>query len=254
MVRRRQVILRLPDPSTMVADITVHESAIDQVKVGQSAKIKVDAFPDKQLTGKVSKVGIMPDSQNRWLNPDLKVYATQVSIHGTHPRLKPGMNVRVTILAGEVKDMLRAPVQAVFVREGIRVCYVRTDDGIRIQHVGTGRSSKEFVQIASGLNEGDRILLQEPADLPEAVKEEFSEVATRIKQEKERKAAQERADREAADRTKTAAGAKRPHKEKTTGPLVSAGTVPKDRKNVSREERRAGRKRRRAQKAKLPAR
>ena len=59
----------------MALNVKVHESYIKKVSRGLKARIQVDAFPEEKLTGEVIKVGVLPDSQNRYMSPDLKVYA-----------------------------------------------------------------------------------------------------------------------------------------------------------------------------------
>src|SRR5690606_25942308 len=79
-VRERQAIITIPDTTKMAVLVNIHESDIKQVKVGQKAKVTVEAFANQRLTGEVSKVSVLPDSENRWRNPDIKVYETTVKI------------------------------------------------------------------------------------------------------------------------------------------------------------------------------
>ena len=82
-VHERQAIITIPDMTRMTVNVKIHESYITKVRKGQKAHIIVDAFPDKVLTWEVTKVGVLPDSQNRWMNPDLKVSLTSITIDGT---------------------------------------------------------------------------------------------------------------------------------------------------------------------------
>src|ERR1017187_4589010 len=123
-VRERQSIITIPDMTKMSVRVKIHESYIKKVKKGQRARITVDAFPDTVLEGEVSKVGVLPDSQNRWMNPDMKVYLTTITINGTNDWLKPGMSAKVEILANCLSNVVYVPVQAVSPSEGKQVCYV----------------------------------------------------------------------------------------------------------------------------------
>jgi RND family efflux transporter MFP subunit len=159
-VRERQSIITIPDMNKMSVKVRIHESYIKKIKKGQSAQITVDAFADKLLKGEVSKVGVLPDSQNMWGNPDLKVYLTTVDIAGTHDWLKPGMSAKVEILVNQLTNVVHVPVQAVVPEEGKQVCYV--DRGLKPERreVEIGESSDEFVEIKNGLKEGDKVLLR----------------------------------------------------------------------------------------------
>ncbi|MES2568775.1 MAG: HlyD family secretion protein, partial [Verrucomicrobiota bacterium] len=89
-VRERQSIITIPDMTTMSVRVKIHESYIKKIKKGQKARVTVDAFADKLLEAEVTKVGVIPDSQNRYLSPDLKVYLTTLTIKGTQDWVKPG--------------------------------------------------------------------------------------------------------------------------------------------------------------------
>ena len=153
-VFERQRIISLPNTAEMIAEIAVHESSVDMVRVGQQAKIVVDPFPDQAFSGQVLKVAQLPDPRRGFFNPDLKVYTTQVSIEGNHEFLKPGMSVNVEILVEQLKDIIIVPVQVVANRGGKKVCYVATPKGPAERQVQTGAFNDTFVQIIDGLEVG----------------------------------------------------------------------------------------------------
>jgi len=161
-VYERQKIIELPNLSQMIAEIDVHESAVDKVRPGQRAKIVVDAFPDQSFTGEVLKVAPLPDPQRGFLSPDMKVYKTQVSIEGFHDFLKPGMSTKVEILVEQLEDVLIVPIQVVARRDGKKVCYCLTSKGPEPREVQTGAFNDTFVQIIEGLEVGDEVLLNPP--------------------------------------------------------------------------------------------
>ncbi|MFB0525094.1 MAG: efflux RND transporter periplasmic adaptor subunit, partial [Phycisphaerae bacterium] len=161
-VYERQKIITLPDTSEMIAEIAVHESSVDMVRPGQRANIVIDAFPDKIFQGEVLKIATLPDPRRGFMNPDLKVYTTQVSIEGTHDFLKPGMSAKVGILVEQLRDVLIVPIQVVANRAGRKVCYVATPEGPQEREVQTGAFNDTFVQIIDGLQAGDEVLLNPP--------------------------------------------------------------------------------------------
>ena len=172
-VRERQIIFIIPDPSSMAVKAQVHESVVNRVRVGQKVHVVVDAYPDKVFAGRIAKVGRLPEGQ-RWMSPDLKVYSTTVSIDNPPSDLKPGMSARITILVGEIKDVVAVPVQAVSFRAGQRVCYVANGQRVEARPVTTGQSNDNFIHIIAGLEPGDRVRLDKPdevlVDSPPAMK------------------------------------------------------------------------------------
>ena len=161
-VRERQAIITIPDMTRMSVNVKIHETYIKKILKGQKARITVDAFADKILTGEVTKVGVLPDSQNRWMNPDLKVYAVTIAIEGTHDWVKPGMSTKVEIMVKRLDDVVQVPVQAVSLNEGKQVCFVATGMKPERREVEIGEFTDEFIEVKRGIKEGERVLLRLP--------------------------------------------------------------------------------------------
>ena len=161
-VRERQPILTIPDMRDMAVKVNIHESAVQRVTVGQSVKVFIDAFPDEQLTGVVTRVAVVADSTNSFMNPDLKVYPTTIKIDGTHDWLRPGMSAEVEILVDRLRDVVYVPVQAVSYFEDKRVVYLPGAGRPQRREVEVGAFSESFIEIKSGLREGEEVLLLAP--------------------------------------------------------------------------------------------
>ena len=159
VVSEGQAIISMPDTASMVAEISVHETEVDKVKAGHPATIVMDAFPDRVLQGEVLEVAPLPDQQRGWMNPDLKVYKTLVSIDGTHDFLRSRMSCKVQILVEQLVDAIVVPIQVVSNRGGRKVCYVMTSQNPTERVVRTGVFNDTFVQIVEGLEAGEEVLL-----------------------------------------------------------------------------------------------
>ena len=160
-VFERQEIIQIPNTATMVVRTGVHESIIARVREGLRAEIAVDAIPDRKFRGVVSRVGILPDATNRWMNPNLKVYATFVTIENADTGLfKPGMTAQVRIILDELHNVVMAPIQAVTAEGDVKYCTVLTPSGEQKREVVLGDYDDRFVQIKSGLEPGEVVLLR----------------------------------------------------------------------------------------------
>ena len=188
-VRLRQPIIIIPDMSRMSVAVGIHESQVKRVSIGQPARITADAEPDRTLRGKVAELAVLPDSSNFRHNPNMKVYPARVHIEGNHDFLKPGMNARVEIIINELKDVLFVPVQAVTVRDGQYSCHVRVGNRVERRSLEVGEFNDEFIEIRSGLEEGELVLLSRPSgaddessneagtvDMPDPLGEPMSDV------------------------------------------------------------------------------
>ncbi|MEK7795632.1 MAG: HlyD family efflux transporter periplasmic adaptor subunit, partial [Candidatus Hydrogenedentota bacterium] len=123
-VRERQLIITIPDMTQMSTKVNIHESSVKRVVKTQKARIRIDAFPGEALEGEVLRVAVLPDSGNRWMNPDVKVYPVEVQLSGAHEWLRPGMSAQVEILVGRLEDVVQIPIQAVLTEGGSRYCYM----------------------------------------------------------------------------------------------------------------------------------
>lgn len=166
-VRERQAILTIPDMREMAVKVNIHESAVQRVAVGQKASVSIDAFPDERLTGIVTKVAVVADSTNSFMNPDLKVYPTTIKIDGVHEWLRPGMSAEVEILVDSLDDVIYVPLQAVSYLNDKRVVYVANGGRPQVREVEVGTFSESFIEIRSGLREGEEVLLLPPQQLNE---------------------------------------------------------------------------------------
>ena len=161
-VRERQSILTIPDMREMAVKVNIHESAVQRVAVGQTVKVSVDAFPDEELTGVVTKVAVVADSANSFMNPDLKVYPTTIKIDGTHEWLRPGMSAEIEILVRSLEDVVYIPIQAVTYFDEKRVVYVSNRGRPERREIDVGTFSDSFIEVTSGLAEGEEVLLLPP--------------------------------------------------------------------------------------------
>lgn len=166
-VRNRQELVKLPDTSRMKLTVKVHESHVSMVKPGQVAFVVLDPIPDQRFRGMVSKVGLMPDSQERFGNPDLKVYKTEILITDPMPDVKPGVSARAEIVITNLQNVISVPVQAVTSRRGKPVVYLAGNQP-QMTPVDIGMFNTKFIEIKSGLEEGDQVLLSPPLDTEDA--------------------------------------------------------------------------------------
>ena len=162
IVHRQQKIITIPNTTKMDAIVRVHESWVERVRAGLPVRVTADPFPDDQFTGKIISVSPLPDPQSRWMTTGLKVYTTRVEIDGDHETLGPGMSAKVEIVIDELNGVLCVPLQAVASRNGLKLCYLVTPEGLEARPVEIGQFNASFIEIKAGLAEGDLISMLPP--------------------------------------------------------------------------------------------
>jgi HlyD family secretion protein len=166
VVRFRQEIIKLPDVSAMKVLVKIHETYINQVALGQPAFVVLDSIPDQRFRGSVSKVAPLPDSASRWGNPDIKIYATEIVIDDKLPDVKPGVSARAEVLITNLANVISVPIQAVSTRKGKQVVFLASNPQVPVP-VTVGQYNTKFIQICSGVRDGDQVLLAPPFDTKE---------------------------------------------------------------------------------------
>ncbi len=161
-VRFRQTLLTIPNMSRMGVGVSIHESQVKKVRIGQPCRITVDAEPGKTLEGTVAELAVLPDSASSRYTPNLKVYPAVVHIAGAYEWLKPGMNAKVEIIVNQLDDILYVPVQSIEVENDHHFTYVNAGNRMERREVETGSFNNEFIEIKSGLNLGEKVALALP--------------------------------------------------------------------------------------------
>lgn len=161
-VREREELIHLPMTDSVKVEVSVHETSINKIKVGLPVIVQVDSVPDKTFTGTVAKIAIMPNAQLIWMNPDLKVYTTEIYIDGKTSELRTGMSCKAEIIIEDFEDEVYVPVQSV-VRVGDQpTVYVVKGKKQKPRPVEIGLDNNRMVQILSGLKVGEKVSLTPP--------------------------------------------------------------------------------------------
>jgi len=159
-----QPLLILPDISKMVVETRVRETDIHKVEKNQHVTVRVQAYPDLKLTGKVTLVGTLAQEEKE--RRGVKFFGVTIQINESEPRLRPGMTAAIEIQVDRRDHALRVPLEAVFERDGRHLCYVATRRGLVAREVVLGPSNRDFVVVEKGLRRGDRVALRDPSAAP----------------------------------------------------------------------------------------
>ena len=162
VVRERQELIHLPTASSVMAEVKVHESSLSKIKVGLPVRVTVEALPGRSFTGRVQSIGLLPDAQSVFLNPDLKVYNTEIYLDGDGSGLRTGMSCRAEIIVEEYPDAVYVPIQAVVRVKGQPTVYVVNGRNSEPRAVELGFDNNRVARIISGLEKGERVLLAPP--------------------------------------------------------------------------------------------
>jgi len=161
-VRWQELIIRLPDTSSMKAVCRINEAQVSKLRVDPKNPLRatIDIVGQPNLkTGWLSSISIMADSSNRFWNPDSKEYPVDITLDQTPKGLKPGVTANVKIFVDRLHNVLAAPVSAVYAAGADSYVFVRGEADPRPVKVNLGEVNETHVQIASGLSQGQEVLI-----------------------------------------------------------------------------------------------
>tara|TARA_Y100000758_G_C16063396_1_gene425420 strand:+ start:552 stop:2633 length:2082 start_codon:yes stop_codon:yes gene_type:complete len=178
-VREHQAIVKLPDFTKMQVKVSVHESKVQQVAVGDRASLTIQGY-NEPLSGVVVEIANQPE-QASWYQAKVKEYATIVKIDEIPSGMVPGMSAEVVIDVEERSDVLKLPVESVIEIGGEFFAWSSATDGSGYERKkldvvksekGDARvlTDSKFIAVNSGVAENELVVLN-PRDTVAEAKE-----------------------------------------------------------------------------------
>ncbi|MBX7154627.1 MAG: efflux RND transporter periplasmic adaptor subunit [Bacteriodetes bacterium] len=179
-------MMRVSDLNVMNAIVDVDENDVVKVKLGDTAKVKIDAFPDKTFRGYVYEISHSPKQQSIGTQDEVINFEVKIRLIDKEIELRPGMSCSVDIQTETHPDVVSVPLQSVTIRaaddkkemEGNgreiktekvgddkkqeerppQVVFVYDAGKVKQVKVETGISDKGYIEVKSGVNEGQTIV------------------------------------------------------------------------------------------------
>lgn len=163
------VLMTIADLSVMEVEVEVDETDVINVKIGQPAEVRIDAFPEQTIKGKVTEIGSSA-LQKMTASQESKDFNVVITLEDPPEELKPGLSASGDIITAEKKDVLAVPISALVLREkenkdkkekeeqeeGV---YVVKENRVKFHPVKKGIMGEMMLEILSGLEEGEEIVV-----------------------------------------------------------------------------------------------
>ncbi len=140
----------------MKMQVSLSESDVTDVKVGQPASVSVNAVPDEKLAGRVTHIGLLSSTSNGVVS-----YPVTIVVKQTAPGIRPGMTATAEVVIAQVQGVVTVPSRAV---SGTSVTVKQGGKDVRRQ-VTTGLVGDSTTEIVSGLRAGERVVLPSASGL-----------------------------------------------------------------------------------------
>jgi HlyD family secretion protein len=108
--------MRVADLSNMEVRVYINENDIVNVKVGDPAKVAIDAFPDRKFEGKVKEIGSAARVTGMNTQDEVTNFLVKIRILDKDAPLRPGMSANAEVETKTVENVVAVPIQSVTVR------------------------------------------------------------------------------------------------------------------------------------------
>jgi HlyD family secretion protein len=109
-------VMRVADLANMEARVNINENDIVNVKIGDRARISIDAFPDRQFDGRVREIGSAARVTGANTQDEVTNFLVKIRIVSHDAPLRPGMSANADIETKTVENAIAVPIQSVTVR------------------------------------------------------------------------------------------------------------------------------------------
>jgi membrane fusion protein (multidrug efflux system) len=144
-------------------NVQVPELDVRYIKKGQKAPVKIDAFPDREFFGIVDFVAFKAA-------PATKTFLVRAVIDNPAHNIRPGMIGRAAFVRRIIGDAIVAPLFVIVDKGGERIVYVEKDGVAQSRTISIGVIEGDRVQITSGLNAGDHLIVRGHTEVEDGMK------------------------------------------------------------------------------------
>ena len=149
-------VLQVVNQSSMQVRARINQADLPVVRVGQPVTVRLDAYPDLEMTGRI--VQIAPIGVSGSFSPRVRAFAAVVAVDGTNPRLLPDLTAAIDVEVERIKNALVVPRDAVQIEAGAARVRVRDGNGTSTRQVALGPSDEVDVVVTSGLEAGQVVV------------------------------------------------------------------------------------------------
>lgn len=164
------VLMTIADLSVMEVEVEVDETDVVGVKLGQTAHIRVDAFPGVVFSGRITEIGSSALQKATTTIQESKDFKVVVTLENPPQKLKPGLSASADIITAEKKGVLAVPIASLVLREKTGAdpaptgpkeeegVYVVENSRVKFRPVTKGITGGMMIEVTAGLNDSQEIV------------------------------------------------------------------------------------------------
>ena len=152
-------LITLEDNSLYRLEVSVEDSMLKQIRLGAPSRISIDAIGLKEFSGRVTEIVPASDPGSRSSTVKIDLLDVKGS-SGGRAMLRSGLYGRARFSIGEIQ-ILKVPPKAILQRgQLVSVFIVDSSQVLHLRLIKTGKQHGDYLEVLSGLNDGDRIVVE----------------------------------------------------------------------------------------------
>lgn len=155
------LFLRIMDVDRMQLEAQVNQVDASLLRIGQPARVGLDAFPDLVLKGRVESIGSLAKEVGTQVQY-VRTIPVKIRIEGKHPQLIPDLSGYADIVVTRKENVTQVPLAAVHQEQGETYVWVQQGQRYERRPVVLGMKNYTHAEVLSGLKEGETVLLGHP--------------------------------------------------------------------------------------------
>jgi HlyD family secretion protein len=163
------ILMTIADLSVMEVEVEVDETDVVGVRIGHTAEVRVDAFPEEPIKGTVTEVGSSA-LEKLTATEESKDFKVVITLEDPPKNLKPGLSASADIITARKDNVLAVPISSLVLREkeeentedesereeGV---YIVQENRVKFTPVQKGIMGELKIEILSGLEEGQEVVV-----------------------------------------------------------------------------------------------
>lgn len=177
-------MMRISDLNVMNAIVDVDENDVVKVHVGDTARVKIDAYPNREFLGFVAEVSHSPKQKGIGTQDEVINFEVKIRLVDKEITLRPGMSCSVEIETETHSNVLSVPLQSITIRSDAKkiaeptdemattsvretkrrdmrppqVVFVVENGKVRMVTIESGLSDSDFIEVKNGLKDGQTVV------------------------------------------------------------------------------------------------
>jgi RND family efflux transporter MFP subunit len=162
-VKSQTPVMNVVRMDTLRATGEIPERMAPWIKVGQAVTLSVDAYPDKDIVGTISRISPA-------VNTTTRAFPFEALVPNHEGLLKPGTFARVHLTTALVEPVLTIPYGAMQYRYGVYRAFTLKGDALAMHELKTGDRVGDRMEVLDGLAAGDRVAITDVDNLSDGMK------------------------------------------------------------------------------------